>query len=1117
MIRLKINGNLPGQGCFLLFNCKLKNMKKSGRLGVAIPTRSLLKIVLMMKLAIFITLLTTFQVTATNVNSQNVFLNLQNTEIREVLSNIEKAGKYRFLYNYNLTSLQTKVDFKAENVPVLTALDKLFEGSGLTYQRVSKNLIAILSVNQEENIAVTISGKVISQTGEALPGVSILEKGTSNGTVTNNNGEYTLTVAENATLVVSAIGYESREVIVNSQTVVDITLVAAVAQMEQVVVVGYGSQSRRNITGSVSTISSDDIAERPITNAAQAIQGKAAGVQVIQPSGKPGAGMSVRIRGSNSISGGNDPLYVIDGVPTMDVSSINPTDIESMTILKDASSAAIYGARAANGVVLITTKKGAVSRMKVGLNAYVGLSKPTNMIDVLDGRQYQALINETYGVGTITDEMVQANSVNWPEEVFRTGVEQNYQLSLSGGSNKFKQYYSVGYVGQTGMIKPAEFSRLTGRTNLTFRATDWLTLSTNLSLSHSNSRNVTDNASSARGGVVLSALTTPFTVPEYAADGSIGMNPRSGWENPLGAIEGSRNHSRGNRFLGNLSAEFRIVPGLTFKSLLGLDYNDSYWWNILDPFLTKYGRDQQGTANTNKAYEKALLTEQTLTYAKRAGLHNFSVMGGFTTQDQRYSPNTINVSKFGRDTASKGIDYVIANNRSVPDTSGYPTEWGLISGISRINYEFDNRYLFTGNLRVDASSRFPKDRRTAVFPSFSAGWRISSEEFFKNAANNIQELKLRAGWGMTGNQDGIGPYDYMKRYYRNRTTGDLTLVNFANPSLTWEKTAATNIGLDITFLDSRINASVDWYKKKTTDVLVRMPIPAISGLNAITLNIGDMENKGVEFSMSSKNILQENFRWSTDFNIAFNRNKVLNLGGDPNLQVPSGEIYQRGYASLVKAGYPLGSFYGYVAEGIDPATGNVIYTDFDGNGETNPGDRRFIGNAQPDFIYGLTNNLSYKNFDLSLFFQGSQGNQIFNGARIETEGMYDSRNQTTVVLNRWKQAGDITDVPKAIRNDTYNTYVSSRFVEDGSYLRLKQATLSYRFSNDLIKRIGMSNASLYITGQNILTFTKYTGFDPEVSSYGNDGNYSTKNIAQGIDYGAYPQAKSFIVGLNVTF
>lgn len=1069
-----------------------------------------------MKLAIFVILLTALQVRAHESHGQTISLELKNTEVRKVLKSIERNSSYRFLYNYDLTGLRNKVDFSVNDLTVTAALDKLLAENGLTYKLINRNLIAILSTNQAENAEIRVTGKITGDNGEALSGVSVLEKGTGNGTTTNNNGEFTLTVADNAVLLISNIGYESQEVSVAGRNVVDVKLVSSVRQMDQVIVVGYGSQSRKNITGSVATVTAKDIADRPIINAAQAIQGKAAGVQVVQPSGKPGVGMTVRIRGANSISAGNDPLYVVDGVPTTDISSVNPTDIETMSILKDASSAAIYGARAANGVVLITTKKGTGKKLRVGFNSFVGFSRATNRLDVLDGKQYQDLINESYGPNTITDAMVAANNINWPDQVFRTGIEQNYQLSLSAGSEKFRQYYSLGYMDQTGIIEPAYFKRFTARANLTHKTTSWLTLSANLSFSNAISRDVTDNQSSARGGVVLSALTTPSTVPKYAPDGTIGMNPNSGWENPLGAIEGSKNRTRDNRFLGNFSAEFRLLPGLTFKSLIGLDYTDGLNYNILDPFLTLYGREQQGTANRTVSDETAWLTEQTLTYAKKWGVHNFSVMAGFTTQEHRYDPTRIGTSKFGRDTASHGIDYILTHSRSVPDTSGYATEWGLVSGIARVVYEYDNRYLFTGNVRSDASSKFPKGNRTGVFPSFSAGWRLSSEKFFAGV-NDVQELKIRAGWGMNGNQEGIGNYDYMKRYFKNPATGDLTLVNFANPSLTWEKTTSTNIGLDLTFLKSRITIIADWYYKKTKDVLVRMPIPNTSGLDYISLNVGDMENRGFEFNVTSRNVISGDWRWNTDFNIAFNRNKVLNLGNDPNVQIPAGEIYQRGNASLVKAGHPLGSFFGYIAKGIDPQTGNVIYEDLDKNGEINPGDRAFIGSAQPDFIYGMTNTVSYKNFDLSVFFQGSQGNDIFNGARIETEGMYDSRNQTTAVLRRWRNPGDRTDVPRAIRNDVANSYISSRFVENGSYLRLKAVTLSYRFAENLIRRAGMSQASVYVTGHNLLTFTKYTGFDPEVSTYGNDSNSNIKNIAQGIDYGAYPQSRVLIIGLNVTF
>lgn len=1068
-----------------------------------------------MKLSFLLVVLSFSHLQAKVYSQGNITLKLRQTEIAKAIHKIEKEGQFRFLYNYDLTDLRKKVDIHVVNASLAETLGTLFSNTDLTYKLLANNLVVVLS-GSLKNQPIRITGKVTGANGEALAGVTVQVKHTTAGTATDNNGTYSITAEENAVLVFSYIGYSDMEMEVKGRNVVDVQLMPSDKQLDQIIVVGYGSQSKKNITGAVSTVSAKDIADRPVINAAQAIQGKAAGVQVVQPSGKPGVGMTVRIRGANSISAGNDPLYVVDGVPTTDISAVNPTDIETMSILKDASSAAIYGARAANGVVLITTKKGSGKKMKLGLNTYVGFSKPTNSLDVLNGKQYQALINEAYDDVVITDEAVAANNVNWPDKVFRTGVEQNYQLSLSGGTDKFKQYYSLGYMDQTGMIRPAYFKRFTGRANLTHKTTSWLTLAANLSFSNAVSRDVTDNASSSRGGVVLSALTTPFTVPEYAPDGTIGINPNSGWENPLGAIEGSRFRNRDNRFLGNFSAELRLLPGLTFKSLLGLDYTDGYNYNILDPFLTIYGRQQEGTAGRTKSKETVWLTEQTLTYAKRSGLHNFSAMAGFTTQTSRYDPSTINTGKFGRDTAAKGIDYILTHSRNKPDTSGYPTEWGLVSGIARITYEYDNRYLFTGNLRADASSKFPENNRTGVFPSFSAGWRISSESFFENV-NNIQELKLRAGWGMNGNQEGIGNYDYMKRYYKNPVTGDLTLVNFANPSLTWEKTTSVNIGLDITFLDSRIAFTADWYQKKTKDVLVRMPIPTTSGLNSISLNVGDMENKGFEFNISTQNVKGKSWKWNTDFNMGFNRNKVLNLGDDPNVQIPSGEIYQRGNASLVKAGYPLGSFYGYVATGIDPQTGNVMYEDRDKNGEINPGDRTFIGNAQPDFIYGMTNTVSFRNFDLSVFFQGSQGNQIFNGARIETEGMYDSRNQTTVVLNRWQKSGDITDVPRAIRNDVANTYISSRFLEDGSYLRLKAVTLSYRFSSDFLRRLSVGNASLYVTGQNVLTFTKYTGFDPEVSTYGNDSNSNVKNIAQGIDYGAYPQSKAFIIGLNVSF
>lgn len=974
-------------------------------------------------------------------------------------------------------------------------------------------LLGTLSAIAQE---VVVTGKVISAQNEPLPAVSVTIKGSSKGTSTDANGSFTIKVPTKSTLVFSYIGFTPREVTVNEQTTVNVTLKEDIQNLEQVVVVGYGTQTKKNITGSVSTIGAKEIAERPITNAAQAIQGKAAGVQVVSPSGKPGQALSVRIRGANSISAGNEPLYVVDGVPTTDISSVNPADIENMTILKDASSAAIYGSRAANGVVLVNTKKGD-DKMKVGFNMYLGASNPTNKMDALNAKQYQQLMNEVLGEGTVTNDEVNKN-INWNDEVFRTGLEKNYQLTLSHSTNKLRQYYSAGYTDQTGMIKPSYFKKISARSNLDYKATKWLNLGTNLSFSNNVTRDVTDNASSARGGVVLAALTTPSIVPKYTEEGWIAVNPRSGWHNPLSAIEGSEAQNRNNRFLGNLSAEVKITPDLKFKSLVGLDYSDGYNYTVLDPFLTRDGRQDTGRVNITKAKEKTWLTEQTLAYDKKVGAHNFSVLGGFTTQTHGWEAMYTNTSKFGRDTAAAGVDYILSHHRGLlTNTPDSLKQWALISGLARITYDYDGRYLFTGNIRSDASSKFRKEKRTGIFPSFSAGWRISSEKFFTNV-KAVQELKLRAGWGMTGNQEGIKEYDYMKRYRINPIDGSQTLVNFANPSLTWEKTTATNVGLDFTFLASRITVNADWYYKKTTDVLVRMRIPNTAGLDEITMNTGDLENKGVEFNISSKNITTGNWRWNTDFNIAFNKNKILRVGNDPNLQIPAGEIYQRGDVSRIMAGHELGAFFGYIAKNVNPMTGDMIYADLNHNGVTgaaDPGDRTFIGSAQPKFIYGFTNTVSYKKLDLSVFFQGSQGNQIFNGARIETEGMYDSRNQSSKVLNRWTQPGEITDVPRALKDDTHNSLISTRFLEDGSYLRLKSLTLAYRLGG--LKRLGISNTSMYVTGNNILTFTKYTGFDPEVNSYGNDQNSNAKNIGMGIDYGAYPQTKSFIVGLNVSF
>lgn len=968
-----------------------------------------------------------------------------------------------------------------------------------------------------------VKGRVTSKTsGEPLAGASVTIKGTSTGTTTDEQGGFSINVPSRGTvLVISYTGYVSQEYTVNDAGPVNIQLDQRSGSLNEVVVVGYGSQRKKDLTGAVSVVTSADIANRPIVNPAEALQGKAAGVQIVSNSGKPGAGLTVRIRGSSSISAGNDPLYVVDGIPMTDISTFSPNDIESMSVLKDAASAAIYGTRAANGVVVITTKKGSAGRSRIDANVYYGITNTTKKIDVLNATQYQQYMNEAFGAGTITDSVVKANNINWPDEVFRTGHQANYQLSFSGGTEKSQHFISLAYNDQLGMIRPSKFNRLSGRINFSTKAKDWLTLSTSTILSRVKSNDVTDNASVARGGVVLSALATPPTVGKYNTDpdkyGQIAQNPLTGWENPLGAIEGQSTNSTTDRLVSNLSADVRIYKDLTFNSRLGIDYTNYLQQFFEDPWLTQDGRNSQGRLTQNNYTQLVWLSEQTLNYNKTSGPHHFTALAGWTAQESHLEQTNIGATQI--DTQYRHLSwnqmFAYAHSKTIPTKN--IDEWGLISYLGRITYDYEGKYLFQANIRSDQSSKFAPGNRTATFPSFSAGWRISQEDFMKNV-DAINDLKLRVSWGKNGNQEGIGSYDY---YTLNgiTPTGQTYLLSPAPEDLTWEKTTQTDIGVDASFLKGRLNFTGDFFVKKTHDVLVRVPIPS-SVVPSVITNSGSMQNIGEEFVVSSKNIVGRDFRWSTDLNISFNKNKVLSIGNNLPFLSGFGSIYERGYAIALVPGYGLGEFFGYVAEGVDPQTGDQLYRTKDGKITnyvgTNPSDRQLIGNAQPDFVYGMTNNLTYKNFDLTIFLQGSQGNKIFNGVRVELEGLKDSRNQSIDVLNRWKNPGDITSIPgvKPYNND--NTQISTRFLENGSYMRFKTITLSYRFDDQLLRHIGLSAASIYISGQNLITITKYKGFDPEVNTYGNDTSSDQRNIALGVDYGAYPQAKVWLVGLNIS-
>jgi len=962
---------------------------------------------------------------------------------------------------------------------------------------------------------ITVRGHVQDKQGNSLPGVSIKVKGTNRGTASQPDGNFTITAPSNATLEFSFVGFSTQETGINGRSEITITMDDTNTELGEVVVIGYGTQKKKDVTTAVVAVNTKDLTERPITLTAAALQGKAAGVQVTQPSGKPGAAFSVRVRGATSVQAGNEPLYVIDGVPTTDVRDLNTNDIETITVLKDASGAAIYGARASNGVVLITTKRGRSGDPVINFNTYYGISKIGKKINVLDPTQYNDLMDEMgFDVTTPT------TTTNWLDEVFRTGKNQNYQLSASGGTDKSKYFISGAYTKDDGMVKPARYDRRVFRANLDNQLKPWAKLTTNISYANVDLQDLKDNANAGRNAAILGALNAPpvIGVFETDADGHqrYTMNPyKSGWDNPLAAIDGPTQGSKDNRVLGNAALDLNFTKDLKFRTNYGVDYTNHRYDYYLDYIMTTPGRNDHGYAEAQRYNTLTWLWENTLGYDKSFGKHNISALGGVTTQKNHYEVSNQTGRDFPADPTVKTLN---AANQIVGETTA--SEWFLMSYLGRIMYNYDSKYLLTANFRADGSSKLDKRHKWGYFPSISAGWRISAEPFMQDV-KAISDLKIRAGWGQNGNVEGLSPYASLglNNFVRQTPTSPLsgpgiTLPPGApNPDLKWETTTQTNVGIDLSLFDSRLTFTADAYIKKTDDLLMRVPFPQSAEYDYILRNAGSLENKGLEFVVSSVNIDRpDGLRWSTDFNIAFNRNKVTDLQLTPVYYFAA--VENRDYIITLRKGLPLGTFFGYVSEGVDPKTGDIVYKDINNDGKVTPGDRTVIGSAQPDFTYGMNNNLSYKNWSLSFLLQGSQGNDVFNASRMETEGLYDSKNQSTEVLRRWTAPGQITDIPRATNGDVTNSRTSSRFVENGSFLRMKSATLSYNLPKSALNTLHLSKLLIYATAQNLFTITSYKGFDPEVNAF-TSGEGS--GVTLGIDYGTYPVARTYVLGLNLSF
>ena len=975
-------------------------------------------------------------------------------------------------------------------------------------------LLGVIGLAQAQYSRVT--GTVTDDKGAPLPGVSVVIKGTTKGVATDFDGKYTLTeVARGAVLEFSSVGYKTLDLKVTGEQL-NVKLSEVAQDLDEVVVVGYGTQKRGDVTTAITSVKTQDLDQRPVISAAQAIQGRAAGIQVVQPNGAPGAGLAVRIRGNTSISASNDPLYVVDGIPVQDISGIAPTDIESMQVLKDASSAAIYGSRAANGVVLITTKHGKRNEPKVSVNTYVGISQVAKRIESLNTAQYKELMDET---GAVTLPSGLTDKTDWFDETFRKSIIRNTQLSFSNATENTKYYISAGNSKDEGVIRSSFFERYNVRLNLETKMRKWLTFETNLSYSDYSSNGIITGTGSNRAGVVLSVINTPKYAPIWSDKPG-----EEGWyyynfyganlTHPVENISRNANNtSKSNRLVGSVSAIVTFFPSLKFKSTVGIDRLGRTQTHWTDPKLTSYGRSIFGTADDIRTNNTVMTYDNLLTFDKSFGKHNLSALAGTSGTVSKWNESYLYASHF----LTPDIKTLNAANKIEQGSGSRAAEWAIMSYLGRISYNYDSKYLLTANFRADGSSKLAPGKRWGYFPSVSVGWRLSQENFLKEV-DWLSELKLRGGWGQTGNQAGISDYGYLQRFSITRQNwweagkGDAMVTlrpnSFSNPNLTWETTTQSNIGLDLSLFKNRISLAVDAYLKKTTDLLMDVPLPATSPIPSIYRNEGEMTNKGIEFALDTRNLTGD-FTWNTNFNISFNRNELTKLTLQKVYYYASTSEATTEQVVRITEGQPLGKFWGFLSEGVDPQTGDIKYKDLNGDGKISVSDKTYIGDPNPDFTFGLTNDFSYKNFTLSVFFQGSYGNDIYNASRIETEGMYKDQNQSTAVLNRWRKPGDITDIPRAVRS-TDNIKASSRWVEDGSYLRLKTLTLAYNLSNDELLRYGIRKIQPYFTAQNLWTLTNYKGFDPEV-------NQGLSGPTMGIDWGTYPQTKTFIFGLNIDF
>ena len=969
-----------------------------------------------------------------------------------------------------------------------------------------------------------ISGTVLDETGQPAIGATVVVKGTNSMTITGLDGQFRLSVPKDAgQLEISYVGYETVKLVLNTgKSVYNVKLKVADLALDEVVVIGYGTAKKGNVTGSIATLKGEKVADRQNENVLSSLQGQLAGVEITTNSGAPGGELEVHIRGAASINASDQPLYVVDGIPVDDLNDLNADDIESIDVLKDASSSAIYGSRGANGVVMITSKRGAEGAGKVTVNANWAIQNATKVPDMLNAAQYAALSNDMLSNNDDNtnpywaDPSLLGTGTNWLDEMLRTGVKQSYSVSYSGGTEKAHYYVSGGFLDQSGIVESVNYRRFNFQANSDAQVNKWLKFTTNLTFS----TDVKEGGTYSIGDAMKALPTQPVK----NEDGSwSGPGQEAQWygsvRNPIGTLYMMTNETKGYNFLANITGEIAFTKWLKLKSTFG--YDAKFWF--VDNFTPAYDwkpnpvEESSRYKSDNKSFtylwDNYFVFDHTFAQKHRVG-----VMAGSSAQWNNYDYLNAQKNIFMFDNIHE-----MDNGEKMYSIGGSQSDWALLSLMARLNYSYEDKYLLTATVRRDGSSRFGKNNRWGTFPSVSLAWRISQEEWFPKDNSPVNDLKLRIGYGVTGNQE-IGNYGFVASYntgvypFGNNNSTALVSTTLSNPNIHWEEVRQTNFGVDMSLFNSRVNLSLDAYIKKTADMLVKASIPITSGFEDTTetfTNAGKMRNKGVEMTLRTIN-LKGLFSWESALTATYNKNEILDLNSETPMF-----INQMGnsYVTMLRAGYPINVFYGYVTDGLfqnweevnrhatqpGAAPGDIRFRDLNNDGVINDEDRTVIGNPNPNWFFSLSNNFSYKGWELSVFLQGVSGNKIYNANNVDNEGMAAAYNQTTAVLNRWTGEGTSNSMPRAIWGDpNQNCRVSDRFVENGSYLRLKNITLSYTLPKKWMQKIQLENARISFSCENVATITGYSGFDPEVD-------------INGIDSSRYPISRTFSMGLNFNF